>query len=230
MVGAGSSVSTAAGGAIEIGTVTGATAEGAIHVGANGHLQDDGQITGALTVDKGGMVGGSGTINGKLTNAGTIAPGDPQTLTLDGNYVQLPGGVLDIQVAGTDSDSYDHFDVKGSVTLDAGGMLELDFIDGFAPQTGDVFDFMTATRTTTGSGFDDVMITGLAPGFDYMLGKTSGGGFGLTALNDGVSVPEPGSVALLLGGGLLMLKGRRRRGRICLGSGRQVGSESTLDT
>jgi hypothetical protein len=78
--------------------------------------------------------------------------------------------------------------------------LELDFMNGFAPKTGDKFDFLQSGDAVITDNFSEVVITGLEPGFQFVLAPDGVGSYGLVALNDGVSttVPEPSSTALLL--------------------------------
>jgi hypothetical protein len=42
-----------------------------------------------------------------------------------------------------------HLNVAGAVTLLTGAVLELDFINAFAPKTGDTFDFLTSGTSIT---------------------------------------------------------------------------------
>jgi hypothetical protein len=78
--------------------------------------------------------------------------------------------------------------VTGAVML--GGVLELEFSQGFAPKQGDSFTFLTATGGVSGA-FDRVEIKGLLPGFAYDLTYSSGQ-LALAALNDGI--PDSGAV------------------------------------
>ena len=64
----------------------------------------------------------------------------------------------------------DHLDVSGQVSFEQGSVLELDFIDGYAPKTGDAFDFLSfGSLDLTHPAFSSVDITGLAPGFAYTV-------------------------------------------------------------
>ena len=168
-----------------------------------GSLYVDGSIASPNTsVAPGALLGGQGTIGGNVINQGTVAPGDPRTLTINGNYEQASGGLLKIVIEGTDPADFDHLDVTGTFTLDSGATLEFDFIDGFAPKAGDIFEFLAAGATNpNNSSFAQVLITGLEPGFDYTVAPDTAnpGSFEVTALNDGVAAPtpEPGSLGLL---------------------------------
>jgi len=174
---------------------------GTISVGLGGTLKDNGAVNGNLVASLGATVGGSGTLNGKLISSGTVAPGDPQTFTVNGDYEQDSGGVLLLTLAGADSADYDHLVVTGQASLETGSTLELDFIDGFAPIEGDTFDFLSyGTLDPANSAFSTVQVEGLEPGFDYTLAPNSAGSFNLTALNNAVAVPEPGACGLLIVG------------------------------
>ena len=200
-MGAGSLVDITGGGSIDIGpTLSDKAPSGQIRVGLLGTLKDNGVVAGNVITQFGGTLGGSGTINGKLINGGTVNPGDPQTLTVNGDYQQLSGGLLQIAIAGRTMPEFDHLNVTGHVTLDMGANLELDFINGFAPKTGDKFDFLQSGDALIAANFSNITITGLAPGFQYVVAPDGVGSFALVALNDGVSttnVPEPRTVALL---------------------------------
>jgi len=92
-------------------------------------------------------------------------------------------------------------DITGSGTFD--GLLDIDFIDGFAPLMGQTFDLINLTANGDFSGLS-TEISGLLPGFEYSV-DFANGSFVLTALNNGISTtatPEPGAW-LLLGTGLL---------------------------
>jgi hypothetical protein len=76
------------------------------------------------------------------------------------------------------------------------GTIDLDFIDGFAPKTGDSFDLINAFG---GADFTaaNFQIGGLEPGFEY-TDTFSDGQFDLVADNNAVSTPEPSSALLLV--------------------------------
>jgi uncharacterized protein with beta-barrel porin domain len=68
-----------------------------------GALLVDGSTTSSTTVDVGTTLGGAGSITGDVINNGFVAPGDPTTMTINGNYTQNSTGNLQIQInnAGT---------------------------------------------------------------------------------------------------------------------------------
>ena len=71
---------------------------------------------------------------------------DGQSLTVDGNFTQLPGSTLAIEIDG--ADSFNKLDVTGSVTL--AGMLDVT-LSGYAPQEGDVFEILSADGGLSGT-------------------------------------------------------------------------------
>jgi hypothetical protein len=82
-----------------------------------------------------------------LTNAGTLSPGGPGAIaasTLVGDLVQLPSGVVKIELGG--AKSFDRINFvgveasRGLVTLD--GCLEVSCINGFMPKAGQTFEIL----------------------------------------------------------------------------------------
>ena len=180
------------------------------------------KFLGRLTIGSGGTLRGNGTIRsgngttrGKVSVIGSgsnqfvgrVLPGlSPGTLTIDADYEQL-GGELGIEIGGTSPGQFDVLAVTGNATL--GGNLLLEFIDGFAPRQGDVFPFLDIDGALTGA-FDTIDIKNLMPGFQFDL-RTEGGQLSIVALNDGVFVPEPATLASLLVGMLATLFRRHVR-------------------
>ncbi|MBV8276622.1 MAG: hypothetical protein JO170_15365, partial [Verrucomicrobia bacterium] len=135
--------------------------------------------TPTLTVDAPGTLGGAGTIvASNVINYGTIAPGDPQTLTIAGNYTQEAGGNLqiDIEGTGTSAYAYDVLLVTGAVTLLPDSVLTLDFLNGFDPVAGDTFDFLQPGGGLTGS-FGQVVVEGLSNGLEALLQSDGSNGY-----------------------------------------------------
>jgi hypothetical protein len=97
---------------------------------------------GSITVNPNGFLIGSGTINlcgaCRVDNGGEISPGlSPGTLTINGDYDQLPGGVLVIEYEGLDAGQFDILHVTGATTL--AGRLEVHFRGGFSPPDPEAF-------------------------------------------------------------------------------------------
>lgn len=155
-----------------------------------------------------GTLTGNGTINGTVFVGGTLSPGfSPGLITVNGDFEQGSSSTFVMEVAGTSAGLYDVINVSGNMSLL--GKLELDFINGFAPDAGDDFQLFAVGGTQSGS-FSSITISGLLPGFEYEL-ITTGGVTSLHALNDGQSVPEPSSAALLALGSVALLR-RKSRG------------------
>ena len=142
---------------------------------------------------QGGSFGGTGRIRGRVTNSGTVGPGNSTgTLTVEGEFEQRRHGTLEIEI-----DSLSAFDIlaiEGNASLD--GTLDLTVDAGYAAtaREGDTFtiieweSFSGAFATVTGLSFGD----GLFFTLDY-------GAAGLTLLvNAGqvAEVSEPGAIAL----------------------------------
>ena len=104
-----------------------------------GTLSINSQLSGpaGLVTASAGVVDGSGTIGGDLTNSGaTVAPGNsPGKLTVAGDYLQTAGS-LEIEINGTSDDDvsgnreFDLLSVGGSLTISGGS---LDIVMGFTP-------------------------------------------------------------------------------------------------
>ncbi|MDC9832600.1 autotransporter outer membrane beta-barrel domain-containing protein [Rhizobium binxianense] len=84
---------------------------------SGGRLAVNGSITGPVATSGTGILGGTGTIFGDVTNAGVVAPGNSiGTLTISGNYIGS-GGTLDIEsVLGDDTSATDRLVVTGNTS------------------------------------------------------------------------------------------------------------------
>jgi T5SS/PEP-CTERM-associated repeat protein len=176
-----------------------------------------GQAT--VSIQDGGLLTASAITVG--TNGSLIV--DPATVEVDGNFTLSPSGLLSLDIAGTAPGSFSQLDIMGSGFFD--GIVDFDFIDGFAPHEGDTFDLINDT-----SGVDlsaaTVEIEGLEPGFEYTAAFANGELI-LTALNDGVATPEPNG-AWLFGcalSALLLTRGLKRSLVAC----RREGNASMVE-
>jgi autotransporter-associated beta strand protein len=98
--------------------------------------------TGAVTVNTGAVLGGTGTIQGNVTNSGTLAPGSSAgTLHVGGNFAQNASGNFQVELASLAS--YDKLIAGGTGTL--AGTLTVSLTNGFVPQAGNTFEILTAT-------------------------------------------------------------------------------------
>jgi len=123
-------------------------------VNVSGTFNDSGGTVsvGTLNVLLGGTLSGSGTIVGNVNNsAGTVSPGaSPGTLTISGNYVQGPSGVIAMDIGGLAAGTeYDQLLVSGTATLD--GTLNTTLINSFAPPAGSSFTFIQAAGGVSGT-------------------------------------------------------------------------------
>jgi T5SS/PEP-CTERM-associated repeat protein len=93
-------------------------------------------------IDEQGIVTGNGTLDARVYNYGTVAPGNSiGTLTITNNpYRQAPTGTLEIELAS--ATSYDRLIFPdGGASLE-GGTLEVTLIGGYSPSAGHSFDLM----------------------------------------------------------------------------------------
>ena len=130
------------GGTLKLGTQT--TYSGGTTI-ADGTLMvlnatGSGTGTGPVAVDAAATLGGTGTIQGDVTNSGVIKPGDAVgTLHMGGAYTQAVAGTLQIDLAS--ASNYDSLAVTGTANL--AGTLAVSLTNGFMPQLGNLFEVLT---------------------------------------------------------------------------------------
>ncbi|MEX0611263.1 MAG: hypothetical protein WD229_04010, partial [Pirellulales bacterium] len=176
---------------------------GSIAIGAEDTLfLSDADFRNKLTLLEGGTLSGDGEIvahfqqlggTDNFTGARTLPGTSPGRLRIVGDADFL-GGILEIEIGGPDAETrHDVLEVVGNVTVD-GAKILFKFLDGFAPQQGQTFNFLSVTGDLdfTSAQFE---IRNLRPGFQFDV-SFSNGILAMTALNDGVFVPEPSSMAL----------------------------------
>lgn len=161
-----------------VNTYTGATTVNA------GKLVVNGSIMSAVTVNSGGTLGGSGTTGSVTVNSGgMVAPGGSQTLHINGNYAQNAGGILKVEVVGTDPNASGRLDITGSATVN--GTLEVRFVNGVLPVNGHVIKVLNVAGAFAGS-FAQIIFPDLRAGFQFQA-EFVNGTYQITALNDGVA-------------------------------------------
>ncbi|PYS26197.1 MAG: hypothetical protein DMF75_22535 [Acidobacteria bacterium] len=111
----------------------------------------------------------------------------PGLITIEGDYQQTADGVLRMEAAGLNDGQFDVLHVTGSTSL--GGTLDVRFLNGYLPRTGDVIPFLKLDGTVTGS-FGQIIFPQLAPGFQFKT-EIVNGSFKLTALNNAVLAATP---------------------------------------
>ena len=105
-----------------------------------------GNSVGATTLSSGAFLLGSGTVDGNLSNAGTVSPGlSPGVIVVAGNYTQTAGGTLVMEFAS--AASFDQLLVTGAAVLD--GTLQIDLLNGYQPVDED-FIIITAGGGVSG--------------------------------------------------------------------------------
>lgn len=98
----------------------------------------------------GGTLGGSGTFNGTLINAGVVHPGmPPGILTLapgfGNSYTQSVAGILSIDIGGsTPGFQYGQLAAAG-VPVSLAGSLNVNLVNGFTPSLGQQFTILTSS-------------------------------------------------------------------------------------
>ncbi len=167
-------------------------------------------FNGGLVIASNAFYGGSGRVESGIgvTNFGRISPGNsPGTLTFSSNLTLLGSSVLVLEIAGTNTASYDHLVVEG--TLFKGGSVFVTNLLSGALAEGNTFDFWDAT-SADGSflGTNLWILPDLADGlvWDTTLFETQG-------IMSVMSIPEPSTgMALALAGlAAAVVQGLRRR-------------------
>jgi hypothetical protein len=186
-------------------------------VNDNGTLVVSNRLGGSALVTPAATLAGSGTITGPVTVDGTLSPG-PGPAQLDtGNLTIDSGSTLAIEITGnTGGTTYDQVNTTGTVDL-LGGSITLT-LSGFAPQLADRFYIIlndgTDPVTGTFAGLPQGAFVGSSGPYAFFIGYNGNGDGGSVGNDVFLSIPEPGSLATLVGGlGVLcgLQRFRRRR-------------------
>ena len=133
---------------------------------------------------------------------------DDTQFEIDGNYAQLPTGILDIYV--NDNHPSDRLFgdmlVRGGASLD--GTVDFIFCKGCPPHTGDRFTFLSYADLLGDSQFSNVKFENWTPkSWSIEYGPDSA----TLVIEQGAGTPEPSSIALLGAGIAVMGKAARRK-------------------
>ena len=126
-------------------------------------LTNDGTILGASAAQPlvlSGYVKGTGTLN-HVQLTGTGSPGASPAIVNNGSVDYASGSTTIIEIGGTNpgAGGHDQLNHTGDVTLN--GTLQVQWINSFVPQYGNMFDILTwqATRTGAFSNYAGEMIS-----------------------------------------------------------------------
>ncbi|MGD0731750.1 MAG: S-layer family protein [Terracidiphilus sp.] len=138
-------------GAVTVGTNSGLTADGYSQTGGTTLVDGTLIATGGSGSVSGGTLSGTGTLGSdihpmtlSITGTGVLNPGDSGigTLTVNGNYSQSGGTLLEDIGGNAASNQYGVTDVTGSVTLGTDATLDVDLIDGFTPAANTEYSYI----------------------------------------------------------------------------------------
>jgi autotransporter-associated beta strand protein len=181
--------------------------------------QGGANATGAVTVDSGAKLGGSGVIGGAVTVNGILSPGNsPGVLTVPSVVLGASSTSLFELNGTTRGTDYDGLNINDAGGITYGGALSLSFGNGTAFANETTFDLFNFTGGSTGI-FSSVTSTGFYAGTWTLLSGTwsldsAGQKLSFTPSNGDlvVAVPEPSTLVLLAGlavGGRFLARRRR---------------------
>lgn len=161
------------GGALELIVDGGMSLSTNIHIAAAASLVVTQRVDGAFNLGASQRMGGSGSVIGNLTSAGTVAPGSSAgVLTVSGSYTQSFGS-LEIEIGGpAQGTDYDALVVGADAVL-AGGTLKVSFINGYAGTAGHSFTVLSAASLSGVLTATNLPVLGGGNGWDVQQTATS---------------------------------------------------------
>jgi hypothetical protein len=142
-----------------------------------------------------GSFGGTGT----AMFLGALSPGSsPGVMSFETNVILGSGSTLIMELAGlVAGDEYDVLDVAGNFVLD--GILDIELINHFVPQSGNIFDILNFDPAKLFGAFDTINLPTLPAGLAW---DTSS----LYTIGEIDVIPEPTTIAILSLGGLVLFR------------------------
>ncbi len=162
----------------------------------------------------GNNIGGNGTLVGDytVTDGAAIAPGSsPGSLTIAGNTTIGQGGLLSVEIAGTQAGGeYDQLHVLGDVLLD-GALVDVSFLNGFVPSPSDGFVILRASSIdgVFANAATSIVVGDITLPMSYRSR--------MVIVGNASAVPEP-SAEILSGIAVIFIcamLGRRKTDRLC---------------
>lgn len=144
---------------------------------------------GVYVFETGAIMGDHGTIEGNVFSKGVVAPGSSSgILNIDGDLHNT--GVIELEISG--SSNFDLLNISG--TLTAGGTIKVSLSDSYSPQLNDSFGLLRFSKFVDAGYIFDFAAAELAD----PRWKWDTSDFLRNGTISVISVPEPGSLALIL--------------------------------
>lgn len=122
----------------------------------------------------GGNLGGSGRINGPLTNGsatipgGTVNPGTSVgTLTVEGIFNQAATGTTNIELGGTAAGQFDKLISTSAMIVN--GKIDVSLVNGFVPAVGNLFEIFTAVSNINVPALATTLVAADEPFYQLIL-------------------------------------------------------------
>jgi autotransporter-associated beta strand protein len=168
------------------------TYTGATHVSAGRLIINGSLVGGAVTVDAGASVGGSGTIGGAINGAGTISPGNSPGITTAAGVNPAQGLDFSFELGQTGSPNYSSASASGNDVLRLTGASQ--FANALSAANGNVVDvYLNTNALPIGSIFRGGIYTDASTDFLNQIANATfhwfvqGDGHGVDTAFNGLS-------------------------------------------